>query len=1453
MVAAKTLLLAMLWHCSTVYTRVMQIVFLFLMIVLFESYGQENCEWGRYGDNCSKDCPLNCFTNPDRNLKHCHKDTGKCSEGCVPGWFDDLCDKACSKNCKGAACNYQNGICTNGCSGDYKGQFCNVVPGTSATPPREYSTYTSSAAPSESNTETTSDLAAILVPVFLVVLAVVVFLIILYKRKRNRGDTTGIIDAVTGILSCWRTTARYNAGEDELLMAEEGGVTLGRDADSPCSVVLLQSGSLEQKVKDIQSVFVKTASFKRAKETLETLGHVTISGAPGEGKTSMALMLGAEYRKQGYELVLVEDVDKARLSDYLEKGKDVCVIFDDMFKTVRSYLDMSRLNHFLYDLQVHLKQFESRTERRYQRLQQEQREEQREPEQPNICVIFTAETNNLQRAMSKLGGQHIFKSSSDVKLTCTQEEKKELWQKYKHLYECKMDVNNVFAYEKTTVGFPLECKLVSSCCGFQMHHDSFFEKPMLYITNQLHKIISSFDDKSAALILILLCDGPLNISQLDSEDTHPGDTEDACPISQLKTKAVHPGNQVETEDAYPISQLKTKSGSPDSQCETEVARVSQLENEGASPDLEAHLQAVATLVKTSTREGVAKAVRSFCGTLLTERNITTFSHSVIYDVCASVLFSTEPEFTLKHCSIKFLLEHVQDQQDDGISVNEHQLMIPFSEAYSGIIADRMADAIASGTFSMYIWHPIWKRREISDQLIYMITDPPSLSDGIKHNILQYACFNGNKNILQRLLPHCDINRRGLNGWTPSMYAVVSGQEECFDILVKNKADITSCDSNNYNLVHLACQHGQKSTVKHVKKALKKLLSPDLYLNQYINGRGVNGWTPVMCAVAFGKEDIFDYITKKGKTFERIKQNKIDFKLADAHKNTVLHLACWYGNKSIVESLLPHTDINTRGNNGQTPVMCALLSGRKDIFDLLVSKKADITLTDDDNNSLLHVASRVNDASLLLPLVPKFESNSRGKHGWTPLMKAAVHGHMDVFPLFLHTVDFTLKDDNNNNALHLACHGGNVSIVELLLPKFDINSRGNKGWTPVMCAAYKGVESVFKLLVSKRADLRLRDDKNNSVLHLACLGGNISIVKDLLARPGTDINCLGSHGRTAIMITALAAEPALFQLLLSKKANIRLTDDDNSTVLHHACNGGDPSIVNYLISKFNIDASGKHGRTPVMVAAWAGRKVVFDLLVKQNADLTLTDEYNDNVLHLACQGGSTAIVEWLVKLCNVNRRGKKNSPESMHEERSVSSGNKDPCHSNAPTEDIQSSTSSENDNAICVVGQSGKEATVKQESGYFDINVRGRDDQTPLMRAVCGGHMDVYIFMVSHGADHTLLDKDGHTLLHLATQHGQLQMVKYIIDSFDINAKDNIGLTPVMTSVLHERVDVFEYLRKQGADLTAANNAGDDVATLAQKIGCSKIIEQLPPPKPMKRLSRPRLSGIFKSKKNRTTE
>ncbi|XP_067653872.1 uncharacterized protein [Haliotis asinina] len=1518
---------------------------LMLVALAYEAHGQKNCEWGKYGETCSKDCPPNCMPDSIRNLTHCQKDTGRCSEGCVPGWFEDLCDRACSTNCLRKVCNRQNGICTFGCSGNYIGDFCNTAPGTSVAPP-PVTTYTWTTKPPASTPTETTNLAAILVPILLILAVAMVVMVLIVGEKgwipesvRSRIPCLTTPDAATRP-SEEEPLKQGEADTDKLEMAEQGEADIdasGKDDDSSCSFELLDEsnlppGTLGQKIKDSEKVFVESESFKKAQEKLDMFGHVTITGGPGEGKTSMALMLGAEYRKQGYELVLTEDHNKVRLTDYLHTGKDVCVIFDDIFKTIRSHKDLYGIKHFLYDLHVYLGQSESRSERRYQCLQQEPREDTRELAQPHVCVIFTAESNNLEYALSKLGRQSIFSESSSVQIHYTQEEKKELRQKYKSPHT-SLDENKITAHENTIVGFPLACKLFSCCADFQVYREHFFEKPLFYITNQLRTIISSLDHKSAALALMTLCEGQLSISQLETEGVIQGSqmtpkdektdnqhkSEGLTPSSQIKSEVaspdtqemlgsvfpdskvkyecatsnsqmkpegdrsnsepktegvstdtilestgvspdelkksegVRPGGQltsettsphseVEPEGVSPGTRLKSETAMPDSQVEpVEVAWSdsqvkpdavsadtmlasegvrsdhqvkpetlspasqpnpetvrpgSPLKFVGVSPDshlqtdrdksdLEAHLQAVTALVRTFTRQGVAKAVRSFYGTFLTDGEMATFSHSLIYDVCVSVLFNIEPKFTLEHFSITFLLDHIQEQQPESVPTYKHKLSIPFSKDNRRILVDRMVASVTSGALTEYIWHPIWKHPSIADEFSQMIKHLDEVSDDAKHHLLCHAFVTGNTYALEQLVSQCDIKRSGLNGWTPLMYAVVFEQMKYFDILVDKKADVTLCDDNGYNILHLACLYGHAPTARHVKHFVRRNL--DSYAKQFLNSQTRTGLTPVMCAVVFGFEGVSDCFIHPKKKSDNVKTKKIDFGLRDSNNNTLLHLACQRDGKTTVENLLPDVNINDRGKNGQTPIMCAVLSGRMGVFDILVSKKADLTLTDEDNNSLLHAACTVHDVTMLVHMKTKLDVNIQGKHGWSPAMKAAVNGHKKAFEHLLDPQKANRQsDDKGNNLLHLACHGGNVSIVKHLLQMFDINGRGNNGWTPVMFAAANGVHSVFELLVSKGADVRLRDNSNNSVLHLACVGGNKSIVNTLLAK--TDINCLGNKGRTAIMVTALHARPNLFELLLSRKADIERVDDSRDTILHLACEGGDCSIVNYLIRKFDVNASGRHGRTPIMAAALAGKKDVFDLLVSQNADLTLTDDHKDSVLHLACEGGNKAIVEHLVTYFEGYVQGQKEAVVQQ------------------------------------TLRLGGTVTIVNEVSGDFDIDVRGRNNQTPLMRAVSGSHLEVYKFLVSHKANPTLMDKDGQTLLHLATRHGQRHMTKYIINSSNINSRDKDGLTPLMTSVICDNVFVFEDLLRNGADVLMVDGAGNDASHHAYKTG-NKLIKQ----------------------------
>ncbi|XP_046568737.1 putative ankyrin repeat protein RF_0381 [Haliotis rubra] len=507
------------------------------------------------------------------------------------------------------------------------------------------------------------------------------------------------------------------------------------------------------------------------------------------------------------------------------------------------------------------------------------------------------------------------------------------------------------------------------------------------------------------------------------------------------------------------------------------------------------------------------------------------------------------------------------------------------------------------------------------------------------------------------------------------------------------------------MLHLACQGGNMSITEHLLPLFD------------INSRGQDGRTPVMYAAVNRVKSVFDLLVSEG----------ADTSLKGDHNNSVFHLACLGGNKSIVEQLLPNVDVNSLEDNGRTAIMEAAFSRNKNVFDFLVSKNANVKVFDDYRDSVLHSACKGGETSIVQCVLQMFDVNTREKKGLTPAMIAASLGNRRLFNVLVsQQADLTLTDDHGNNMLHLACQGGNWSIIVHLLPLFDINSREQDGGTAVMYAALNGVKSLFDL-VSKVDDMSLKDDYNAPIFHLACRGGNASIVEYLLQQ--SDINHRGFNNRTAVMEAALGGKANVFSLLVSKEAELNLTDDYNDNVLHFACLGGDTAIVRNLLKILDINAKGRNGCTPVMHAAWAGQRNVFSLLVSQSVEMDLLDLSRNNLLHLACQGGNTSIIKYLLPLFDINSLGEDGWTPIMM---AALSGKMDAYDLIAANGGIPFLTTPQNDNVLHAACQGGNKAIVRKVTDSFGINTRGKNGCTPLMRAVVGGHMSVMKFLMSPG-------------------------------------------------------------------------------------------------------------------------
>ncbi|OAQ36583.1 ankyrin [Linnemannia elongata AG-77] len=81
-------------------------------------------------------------------------------------------------------------------------------------------------------------------------------------------------------------------------------------------------------------------------------------------------------------------------------------------------------------------------------------------------------------------------------------------------------------------------------------------------------------------------------------------------------------------------------------------------------------------------------------------------------------------------------------------------------------------------------------------------------------------------------------------------------------------------------------------------------------------------------------------------------------------------------------------------------------------------------------------------------------------GYTPLMMAARHGHLEVVEALIrlgHDRAETSRDLNNNNILMIAAEHGHLAIFEVYATKFPrvVEMSNKKGWTALTTAARFG--------------------------------------------------------------------------------------------------------------------------------------------------------------------------------------------------------------------------------------------------------------------------------------------------------------------------------------------------------------------------------------------------------------
>jgi len=253
-------------------------------------------------------------------------------------------------------------------------------------------------------------------------------------------------------------------------------------------------------------------------------------------------------------------------------------------------------------------------------------------------------------------------------------------------------------------------------------------------------------------------------------------------------------------------------------------------------------------------------------------------------------------------------------------------------------------------------------------------------------------------------------------------ALLNRDEDMARLLIEHGADIEAEDIGGNRPLHLAVALNMPEMVK--------LL---LDLGADINAKARYGRTPIMFSASHKDLRIFEMLVERG-------ANPFD---KDYEGSTLLHYAAANRNIPLINRLsLP---INITNEKGETPLHFAAWTGDKEVVDLLLEKGAQHIPTTQGLYPLdyAHLSEQMDLVKHLLEKGAPFSTQ-----GYTILHHAAALGRKDIVDLLLPKMDINVEDPDLLTPLHYAVWNEQIDLARYLLERgADPEKKDIWGQTP----------------------------------------------------------------------------------------------------------------------------------------------------------------------------------------------------------------------------------------------------------------------------------------------------------------------------------------------------------------------------------------------------------------------
>ncbi|EPE24221.1 Ankyrin repeat-containing protein [Glarea lozoyensis ATCC 20868] len=281
---------------------------------------------------------------------------------------------------------------------------------------------------------------------------------------------------------------------------------------------------------------------------------------------------------------------------------------------------------------------------------------------------------------------------------------------------------------------------------------------------------------------------------------------------------------------------------------------------------------------------------------------------------------------------------------------------------------------------------------------------------------------------------------------------------------------------------------------------------------------------------------------------------------------------------------------------------------------------------------------------------------------------------------------------------------------------------------------------------------------------------------------------GTYGQTPLIYACRRGNMIVARRLLELGASIDIDKKGDRSAMLEAISRKNFAIVKLLLepnhkntAKVNTRSSKKADRPPLMVAIKAGcEDIALALLSHPDIDVNIKDKYGYTALSLASFEKQKRVVDTLVSsrfsgLIDLNAR-------------EITAGR----------------------SALILAAKKNHAEILKTLlNAGADPDLRDLRKGTAIFRSIEGRALESFKLLLSYQVDTKLKDERGRTLMHHAAEHNRVEMIELLScasgPSMDVNAKDDLLMTPLHRACALDNFEAAERLLDLGADFTSVDS------------------------------------------------